>query len=81
MNEFNYDWTQFSREIFIQADLPTVFKAWAKPSEITKWFIASTEQWRAADEFVQVGDQYLWHWHQDAHAQGTFLDVIKNVCN
>lgn len=78
MNEFNYDWTQFSREIFIQADLPTVFQAWAKPNEITKWFIASTEQNRSADEIVQVGDQYFWHWHQNAHATGTFLEVFEN---
>ncbi len=78
MNEFNYDWTQFTREIFIQADLPTVFAAWAKPNEITKWFIASTQQERPPEEVVQVGDDYLWHWHQDVQATGTFLDVVEN---
>ena len=78
MNEFNYDWTQFTRQIFVQADLPTVFAAWAKPSEITKWFIAETEQARPADNMVQTGDRYFWHWHQDLHAQGRYLDVVEN---
>ena len=81
MNEFNYDWTQFTREIFIQAGVPAVFEAWAKPNEITKWFIAATDQERSAEKVVQVGDQYRWHWHQGAHAQGTFLEVIENEKN
>ena len=78
MNEFNYDWTQFTRQIFIQADLPTVYQAWVQPSEITKWFIAATEQNRPAAEAVQVGDHYHWRWHQDLHAEGKFLQVIEN---
>ncbi len=84
MKEFNFDWTQFEREIFIQADLDIVFKAWAKPSEITKWFIATADvkstdnRPRPADEIVQAGDHYHWRWHQDLQADGTILDVIEN---
>lgn len=84
MNEFTYDWTQFTREIFIHADLPTVFRAWAKPGEITKWFIANADvtktdnQPRPANEIIQPGDNYHWRWHQDLHTHGTILDVIEN---
>jgi uncharacterized protein YndB with AHSA1/START domain len=84
MNEFNYDWTQFTREIFVQADLPTVFQAWAKPGEITKWFIATANvttvdnQLRSPDDIMQVGDQYHWRWHQDLQTSGTILDVVEN---
>ncbi len=84
MNDFTYDWTQFTREIFIHADLPTVFEAWAKPEEITKWFIATADVMqinnhsRPADEMMQIGDQYHWRWHQDLHANGTILDIVEN---
>ena len=84
MNEFNFDWTQFKREVFIQADLPTLFQAWTKPGEITKWFIASaivttaSHHPRPKDEIMQVGDQYHWQWHQDLQAKGTILEVVEN---
>lgn len=84
MNEFSYDWTQFEREVFIQSDLSTVFQAWAKPGEITQWFIATAtvtsanNHPRPKDEFVQAGDQYQWHWHQDLQAKGIILEVVEN---
>jgi uncharacterized protein YndB with AHSA1/START domain len=84
MTEFSYDWTQFKREIFIKADLPTVFQAWAKPGELTKWFIAEatavspSTQLRPANEIMQPGDHYHWQWHQDLETEGTILDVVEN---
>ena len=84
MNEFSYDWTQFQREVFIQADLPTVFQAWAKPDEITKWFIASAtvisanNRLRPNNQMVHSGDHYHWQWHQDLQTGGIVLDVVEN---
>jgi len=84
MNEFTYDWTQFQREIFIKADLPTVFQAWAKPEEITKWFIAETAVTtanglpRAENQTMQPGDRYHWRWHQDLQTGGVVLEVVEN---
>lgn len=84
MNEFSYDWTQFKREVFIQADLPTVFQAWAKPAEITKWFIATAtavtpeNKTRPASQMMQIGDRYHWQWHQELQANGTILDMCEN---
>ena len=45
MNEFKVDWTQFEREIFIQADLQVVFKAWVKPAEIWRFFMTNLKAW------------------------------------
>jgi uncharacterized protein YndB with AHSA1/START domain len=84
MAEFDYDWTRFERRIFINARPEAVFRAWAVPQEIIKWFIAKANC-RAADgtprpssQLVSAGDTYFWEWHQDLRTQGTILEVIEN---
>lgn len=84
MSEFNYDWTRFERQIFINADQGAVFRAWAVPQEIVKWFIASAEVVsadntpRPATDVVAAGDTYYWEWHQDLNIRGTILEVVEN---
>lgn len=77
----NYDWTKFKKQIFIYASPETVFDAWSKPGELTRWFIAQAEytapdgETRSPDESIQAGDQYYWRWHQGNEIQGEFLKV------
>jgi uncharacterized protein YndB with AHSA1/START domain len=84
MSGFTYDWTRFEREFFIRAEPEAVFRAWAVPENIVKWFIASAE-YVAADntprqpgELVAPGDTYHWEWHQDLSSRGTILEVVEN---
>jgi uncharacterized protein YndB with AHSA1/START domain len=84
MSELNYDWTRFERQIFIKADPAAVFRAWAVPQEIVKWFIARADYVSADDaprratDVVAAGDTYYWEWHQDLNTQGTILEVVEN---
>lgn len=79
-----YDWTQFTRHLFVKADLSQVFNAWVVPAELERWFIAearytqSDSTPRSAQAPVQPGDQYYWRWHQDADIRGEVLSVIEN---
>lgn len=65
----NFDWTRFTRKIAIKAPLVTVYDAWAKPSEIEKWFLSEAKYLREEDtpvnhnEPVQAGDRYAWRWY------------------
>lgn len=83
MTEFNYDWTHFERQIFINASPEAVFRAWAVPENIVKWFIASAEYIaadntpRKATDVVAAGDAYYWEWHQDLRTHGTILEVVE----
>lgn len=76
-----YDWTKFKKQIFIRANPTSVFNAWTKPNEITKWFINRAEyvspegEIRNVDKTVQAGDQYHWLWHQDLEMRGEILKV------
>jgi uncharacterized protein YndB with AHSA1/START domain len=84
MSDFSYDWTRFERRIFINAEPEAVFRAWAVPANIVRWFIASAEYVaqdgtpRPAKDVVMAGDTYQWHWHQDLSSQGTILEVLEN---
>ena len=50
-----YNWTKFEKQVFINADVQTVFNAWAVPNEIVKWFIAEVD-------YMTVGDQFRPKW-------------------
>ena len=84
MSDTQYDWTRFERRIFINAQPEKVFRAWAAPGEIVRWFIAKAEchspdgDLRAPTEIVKAGDSYFWEWHQDLRTQGTILEVVEN---
>jgi uncharacterized protein YndB with AHSA1/START domain len=84
VSEINYDWTRFERQIFVNADREAVFRAWAVPENIVKWFIASAEYItadgtpRPATEVVAAGDTYYWEWHQDLNTRGTILEVVED---
>lgn len=79
-----YNWTQFTRKIYLKADIETVFRAWTTPAGLTQWFIAEAEYTtpenvlRADDEIVEQGDQYHWRWHQDLETKGEVLQVLPN---
>ncbi|MCB9450978.1 MAG: SRPBCC domain-containing protein [Anaerolineaceae bacterium] len=80
-----YDWTQFTRRIFIQAEIERVFRAWAVPAEIIQWFVAQADHTapdgahRPADTIAIPGDAYAWRWHQDAATQGEILRIVENT--
>ena len=81
MTQSTYDWTQFKRQIFIDAKPERVFDAWAKPADIVTWFIAEADvvsasgTHRPKNALVRAGDRYHWQWHQDLEANGEILTV------
>ncbi len=80
----SYDWTRFEKQIFIKADPAAVWRAWAVPENIVKWFIATADyttnmaSLRPAGDTVQPGDHYHWRWHQELEAKGEVLEVVEN---
>jgi len=84
MSDFSYDWTRFERRIFINAEPEVVYRAWAVPENIVKWFIASAaystadKEPRQATDLVAAGDIYHWEWHQDLSTGGTILEAVEN---
>jgi uncharacterized protein YndB with AHSA1/START domain len=65
----NFDWTQFKRQIAIEAPMQLIYNAWAIPEEIERWFLSQTEYKNIKGESVlrnektKEGDVYDWQWY------------------
>jgi len=36
----NFDWTSYTKRIAVKSDLPAIYDAWTKASELEKWFLS-----------------------------------------
>jgi hypothetical protein len=65
----DYDWSRFVLRIPLNASVESVYRAWATPEGIEKWFLRKAEFYtsgnrlRTAHENIQKGDRYTWLWH------------------
>jgi len=81
---FSQGWSSFTRRIFINKDVHTVYSAWSKSAELEKWFFKSAEYCedeKAIDKtaYVQRGHTCKWQWHGWPHIHtGTILEAKLN---
>ncbi len=68
-----FDWTQFSKRIFINTDLKSVYDAWTKSEELEKWFLAKAAFFSKDGkeilplENVSSNSVYRWNWFAQNH--------------
>lgn len=72
----------FTKKIYVQSDLATVYQCWATESGISSWFLSRARytdaagRKRAAGEPIQAGDRYSWEWHNyDGGETGSILEA------
>ena len=64
-----HSWAIFTKRITINAPLDEVYRAWATPGGLERWFLRKATfrsvEGKARDEnaLVQKGDAFTWHWH------------------
>ena len=78
----NFNWTQFSKRIFINADIVNVYNAWTKSEELEKWFLSKARFSSTAGESISITERiptecnYDWNWFAQCHSeQGRVLEV------
>ena len=78
MNELTFD--SFTKKIYIKASLEKLYWCWTTKKGIEAWFLqdalykTKTGQVRSSEEHIQVGDSYLWKWHNwNGKEEGTIL--------
>tara|TARA_R110002050_G_scaffold263024_1_gene403411 strand:+ start:9459 stop:9953 length:495 start_codon:yes stop_codon:yes gene_type:complete len=71
----NFDWTQFSKRIFVRTDLDLVYNAWTKSTELEKWFL-SKARFKSKDgneilvsENISSKSSYSWNWFAQEHGE------------
>lgn len=76
MTRTNIDWTNFTKRIYIDSNIQSVYDAWTIPGKITEWFLekadysGENEQERNEDENIQNGDHFKWKWHNRENEEG-----------
>ncbi|MEO8150841.1 MAG: SRPBCC domain-containing protein [Bacteroidia bacterium] len=78
----NFNWTSFSRKIAVKATLTQMYDAWAKPSEIEKWFLSNADYFDSdkkpfdKNTNIEKGLTYAWNWFTyDITENGTITEA------
>jgi len=65
----NFDWTRFTLQIPIAAEIEQVFQCWTSSSGLLRWFLRQADFFssegysKTPDEDVKPTDRYSWRWH------------------
>jgi uncharacterized protein YndB with AHSA1/START domain len=82
MQEQPSDWSSFRKRIVVLKPMPAVYAAWAKPGQLTEWFLEKAvytvkdKSARDPQSLVQKGDAFTWKWHNwDFEEKGEVLEA------
>ena len=79
----NFNWTQFSKRVFINTDLKSTYNSWTKSEELEKWFLSNASFYSKDGrnilprENVVSKSKYKWNWF----AQNHFEEGVVNHAN
>ncbi|PKG42791.1 SRPBCC family protein [Psychroflexus sp. MES1-P1E] len=80
-----FDWTQFSKRIFIKADLSSVYNTWTKSQELEKWFL-SKARFKSKDgkeislsENITSESTYNWRWFAQNHYEEGIVKEANGI--
>jgi uncharacterized protein YndB with AHSA1/START domain len=80
-----FDWTQFSKQIYINTDLKSVYNAWTKSEELEKWFL-SKARFKSKDgkeisvsENINSETTYNWSWFAQNHYEEGIVKEVNGI--
>ncbi|MFV8443194.1 SRPBCC domain-containing protein [Flavobacterium sp. LB2P44] len=78
----NFDWTTFTRRIAVRSSLTEMYDAWAKATEIEKWFLSNATYFDANKNLVAKDTPiekyfiYEWNWFlYEGMEKGKIIDT------
>ena len=80
----NFDWTQFTRKIAIEAPIQEIYNAWTVPNELERWFLSDASfltksgSPRNKSESINIDDTYAWKWFL---WEGTETGTVRKANN
>ena len=80
----DYDWSTFSIVLYYDRPIDEVFRSWTTGRGLESFFVAEARFRsadgieRAADEVVQKGDRFRWHWRHPFVLEGAVTNVVPN---
>lgn len=80
MSELSFD--SFTKKIFIKTPMEKLYWCWGTAEGICSWFLSnatyktSDGKERSNKEAIQVGDNYIWEWHNwDGQEKGEVIEA------
>lgn len=78
----NFDWTRYTKRIAVKAPISTIYKAWAIPEELERWFLEDVKFYDKDNNLkdkqtpAEKGLTYKWKWHlYDDIMKGRILET------
>ena len=78
----NFNWSKFSKRIFVNTELETAYNAWTKSAELEKWFLSKASFTTKENkkilptENTVSGSVYKWNWFaQNHYEKGTIINA------
>jgi len=71
----NFNWSQFSKRVFVNTDLETVYNFWTKSEELEKWFLSKASfvskegKKILPTENTRSDSTYQWNWFAQNHSE------------
>jgi len=81
----NFNWSQFSKRIFINTDLKSTYNFWTKSEELEKWFLSKASFCSKNGETilplenVLSGSTYKWNWYAQNHFEEGTVNLANGV--
>lgn len=69
----NFNWTQFSKRIFINTDLKSAYNYWTESEHLEKWFLShalfslNDDEGSCSVRNMVSGGSYNWSWYAQNH--------------
>ena len=69
----NFNWSQFSKRVFVNTDLETVYNFWTKSEELERWFLSKASFFSKENrkilptENIVSESVYKWNWFAQNH--------------
>ncbi|HIP37148.1 MAG TPA: SRPBCC domain-containing protein [Crocinitomix sp.] len=81
----NFNWSQFSKRIFINTDLKTVYNAFTKSEELEKWFLSKAlffskeNEKLSSTENIVSESVYKWSWFAQNHFEEGSVIIANGI--
>jgi len=83
----NFNWSQFSKRVYINTDLKSVYDFWTKSEELEKWFLSkaifiseSGNEYKSTKN-VNSNSIYKWSWFAQNHFEEGIVIYVNNTDN
>lgn len=81
----NFNWSQFSKRIYINTDLKSAYNAWTKSEELEKWFLSKAvfHTKKGGEiippENIKTDCTYKWNWFAQNHYEEGIVLLANGI--